>query len=101
MALSWRVLAPLQLGLMALTRLGQIRLGLSQIDRLLQIRPELSDRAGPAIVQRIFRGAITLNRVSLRYRPDAEPALLGVDLVLKPGNWSASLVLRAPANPPS
>lgn len=85
MALSWRVLAPLQMGLMALTRLGQIRLGLSQIDRLLQIRPELSDRSGPAIVQRVFRGAVTLNRVSLRYRPDAEPALLGVDLALRPG----------------
>lgn len=85
MALSWRVLAPLQLGLMALTRLGQIRLGLSQIDRLLQIRPELSDRPSPTIAQRVFRGALTLTRVSLRYRPDAEPALLGVDLVLKPG----------------
>ncbi|WP_341895728.1 ATP-binding cassette domain-containing protein [Ferrovibrio terrae] len=85
MALSWRVLAPLQLGLMALTRLGQIRLGLAQIDRLLQLRPELTDRPGPAVVQRVFRGAVTLNRVSLRYRPDAEPALLGVDLLLKPG----------------
>lgn len=85
MALSWRVLAPLQLGLMALVRLGQIRLGLSQIDRLLQIRPELSDRPSPTIAQRVFRGAVTLNRVSLRYRPDAEPALLGVDLALKPG----------------
>jgi ATP-binding cassette subfamily C protein/ATP-binding cassette subfamily C protein LapB len=85
MALSWRVLAPLQLGLMALSRVGQIRLGLAQIDRLLQIRPELSDRPSPTIAQRIFRGAMTLNRVSLRYRPDAEPALLGVDLTLKPG----------------
>jgi ATP-binding cassette subfamily C protein LapB len=85
MALSWRVLAPLQLGLMALTRLEQIRLGMTQIDRLLNIRPELSDRVGPAVVQRVFRGAVTLNRVSLRYRPDAEPALLGVDLVLRPG----------------
>lgn len=85
MALSWRVLSPLQLGLMALSRVGQIRLGLSQIDRLLQIRPELSDRPSPTIAQRIFRGAVTLNRVSLRYRPDAEPALLGIDLALKPG----------------
>jgi ATP-binding cassette subfamily C protein LapB len=85
MALSWRVLTPLQLGLMTLSRLGQIRLALSQIDRLLQIRPELSDRPNPSIAQRIFRGAITLNRASLRYRPDAEPALLGVDLALQPG----------------
>jgi len=85
MALSWRVLAPLQLGLMALTRVSQIRLALAQIDRLLQIRPELSDRPSPTIAQRVFRGAVTLNRASLRYRPDAEPALLGVDIVLKPG----------------
>lgn len=85
MALSWRVLAPLQLGLMALSRVGQIRLGLSQIDRLLQIKPELSDRPSPTIAQRVFRGHLTLNRVSLRYRPDAEPALLGVDLTLRPG----------------
>ncbi|MEK9967715.1 MAG: ABC transporter transmembrane domain-containing protein [Ferrovibrio sp.] len=85
MALSWRVLAPLQLGLMALSRVGQIRLGLSQIDRLLQIKPELSDRPSPTVAQRVFRGHLTLNRVSLRYRPDAEPALLGVDLTIKPG----------------
>ncbi len=85
MALSWRVLTPLQLGLMTLSRLGQIRLALSQIDRLLQIKPELGDRPNPSIAQRIFRGAITLNRASLRYRPDAEPALLGVDLALQPG----------------
>lgn len=85
MALSWRVLAPLQLGLVALSRLEQIRLGLQQIDKLLQIRPELTDRAAPAVVQRVFRGALNLNRVSLRYRPDAEPALLGIDLAVKPG----------------
>lgn len=85
MALSWRVLAPLQLGLVALSRLEQIRLSLQQIDKLLQIRPELTDRAAPAVVQRVFRGALALNRVSLRYRPDAEPALLGIDLAVKAG----------------
>jgi ATP-binding cassette subfamily C protein LapB len=85
MALSWRVLSPLQAGLVALTRLEQIRLGIRQIDGLLQLKPELSDRAAPAVVQRVFRGAVKLNRVSLRYRPDAEPALLGVDLALAPG----------------
>ena len=85
MALSWRVLSPLQAGLVALTRLEQIRLGIRQIDALLQLKPELSDRAAPAVVQRVFRGAVTLNRVSLRYRPDAEPALLGIDLALAPG----------------
>lgn len=85
MVLSWRALAPLQLGIVALARLEHIRLGMVQIDRLLKLPPELSDRVAPSVVQRVFRGAVTLNRVSLRYRPNAEPALLGVDLALKPG----------------
>lgn len=85
MALTWRVLAPLQLGISALARLGQIRHGLAQIDQLLRLKPELTDRAAPAVVQRVFRGQIALNRVSLRYRPEAEPALLGVDLNVKAG----------------
>lgn len=85
MALSWRVLSPLQLGLIALNRLSQIRMGVRQIDSLLKLKPELADRAAPAAVRRVFRGAVSLNRVSLRYRPDAEPALFGVDLRLQPG----------------
>lgn len=85
MALTWRVLAPLQLGIAALARLTQIRQSVAQIDNLLKIKPELTDRAAPSVVQRVFRGQISLNRVSLRYRPDAEPALLGVDLAVRPG----------------
>ncbi len=85
MALTWRVLAPLQLGIATLSRLTQIRQGLAQIDQLLRLRPELTDRAAPAVVQRVFRGQITLNRVSLRYKAEAEPALLGVDLAVKEG----------------
>jgi ATP-binding cassette subfamily C protein LapB len=85
MALTWRVLAPLQLGIATLSRLTQIRQGLTQIDQLLRLKPELTDRAAPAVVQRVFRGQVTLNRVSLRYKPEAEPALLGVDLAIKAG----------------
>jgi ABC-type bacteriocin/lantibiotic exporter with double-glycine peptidase domain len=85
MALTWRVLAPLQLGIATLQRLTQIRQGIAQIDQLLRLKPELTDRAAPAVVQRVFRGQITLNRVSLRYRAEAEPALLGVDLAVKAG----------------
>jgi ABC-type bacteriocin/lantibiotic exporter with double-glycine peptidase domain len=79
------VLAPLQLGIATLQRLTQIRQGIAQIDQLLRLKPELTDRAAPAVVQRVFRGQITLNRVSLRYRAEAEPALLGVDLAVKAG----------------
>ncbi len=85
MALTWRVLSPLQAGIAALSRLSQINQSLLHIDQLLRLRPELTDRAAPAVVQRVFRGHIALNRVSLRYRAEAEPALLGVDLAVRPG----------------
>jgi ATP-binding cassette, subfamily C, bacterial LapB len=85
MALTWRVLAPLQLGLVTLQRLDAMRQSLRQIDALLRLKPELQERATASVVQRVFRGALRLSRVSLRYRQDAEPALLGVDLDIKPG----------------
>ncbi len=85
MALVWRVLSPLQMGLITLQRLDAMRNSIKQIDGLLRLKPELQERAAPAVVQRVFRGAIKVNRVSLRYRPDSEPALLGVDLEAKPG----------------
>lgn len=85
MALVWRVLAPLQMGLATLQRLEAMRSSARQIDGLLRLKPELQERAAPAVVQRVFRGAVKVSRVSLRYRPDAEPALLGVDLDVKPG----------------
>lgn len=85
MALTWRVLAPLQMGLVTLQRLDAMRQSLRQIDALLRLKPELQERATASVVQRVFRGALRLTRVSLRYRPDADPALLGVDLDVKPG----------------
>jgi ATP-binding cassette, subfamily C, bacterial LapB len=85
MALVWRVLAPLQMGLMTLQRLDAMRGSIRQIDGLLRLKPELQERAAPSVVQRVFRGAVKVNRVSLRYRPDAEPAMLGVELEAKPG----------------
>ncbi len=85
MALTWRVLAPLQMGLVTLQRLDAMRQSLRQIDGLLRLKPELQERATASVVQRVFRGALRLTRVSLRYRPDTDPALLGVDLDVKPG----------------
>jgi ABC-type bacteriocin/lantibiotic exporter with double-glycine peptidase domain len=84
MALVWRVLAPLQVGFLSFTRLEQLRLGLSQLNRLMQLKREREGHALPT-VPRIFDGAVGLYRVSFRYTPQAEPALLGVSLQVRPG----------------
>jgi ATP-binding cassette subfamily C protein/ATP-binding cassette subfamily C protein LapB len=88
MALVWRVLAPLQLGFLSFTRLEQLHVGLNQLNRLMQLRREGAAN-GPSRLPRRFRGALSLNRVSFRYGPAAEPALLGVSLRVEPGQTVA------------
>ena len=88
MALVWRVLSPLQLGFLSFTRLEQLQVGLSQLNRLMQLKREGAD-TGPSRLPRQFRGALDFNRVSFRYGPGAEPALLGISLRVAPGETVA------------
>ncbi len=88
MALVWRVLSPLQIAFLSLTRLEQVKLGLRQVNQLMKLRLE---REPGRVVQghRTFKGEVSFQRVSLRYSPNAEPALLGVDLQAEPGELIA------------
>ena len=79
MALTWRVLAPLQVGFLGLTRLEQIRLAITQIDRLLKMETEY-DATRTDLLFRSFKGDCGFHRVSFRYANASEPALLGVNL---------------------
>ena len=84
MALIWRVLSPLQVGFLSLTRLEQVKLGLRQLNQLMSLKPEREP--GKMTGQhRTLNGEVVFSRVSLRYAPNAEPALLGVELGIKPG----------------
>ncbi|MBF0626329.1 MAG: peptidase domain-containing ABC transporter [Magnetococcales bacterium] len=84
MVLVWRVLSPLQSLFLAMTRLEQIKSSVRQIDGLMNVQPEFNEHAPIEPVKR-FKGAISFVRVSLRYAPDAEPALMGVQFDIKPG----------------
>lgn len=84
MALIWRVLAPLQLAFLSLTRLEQIWLGLNGMNMLMRLKLE-REPGRAADRHRSFNGRITFHRVSLRYTPQGEPALLGVDFKAEPG----------------
>ena len=84
MALVWRLLAPLQAGFLSIFKFEQLRQNVSQLNRLMQLKPERPPRR-IATGHRNFRGEIAFQRVSMRYNQLGEPALLGVDLTVTPG----------------
>lgn len=84
MMLVWRVLAPLQTGFLTLTRLTQVKSSITQIDNLMNLRAERMPGGDIRPIRKIS-GRVTFNRVSLRYSPDADPALVGVSFDVEPG----------------
>lgn len=88
MALVWRSLVPVQLGFQAMPRIAQLRSTMSQVDRLMRATPEADNNDSRVNAHR-FRGPISVKRISVRYRDDADPALLAVSLDVEPGELIA------------
>jgi ATP-binding cassette subfamily C protein/ATP-binding cassette subfamily C protein LapB len=84
MILVWRVLSPLQMAFLSVARLEQVRSSIRQIDGLMGLKPERDPKALVAPLKSM-RGRVSFNRVSLRYSPDADPALVGVSFQSEPG----------------
>lgn len=84
MIIVWWVLRPLQVGFAALGQIERVRDSIRQIDRLMQVAPERkSDGRATAVPQ--VRGRISFNTVSMRYVADADPAIVGLNLEIQPG----------------
>lgn len=84
MALTWRVLAPIQTGFNLVARFEQVVLSVRQLHDLLRLKVEREP--GQAIGERkVFSGALAFHRISLRYLPQHEPALLGVSFAANKG----------------
>ncbi|MBF0182437.1 MAG: peptidase domain-containing ABC transporter [Magnetococcales bacterium] len=84
MILVWRVLAPIQSAFVAMTRLEQVHSSINQINSLMNVTPEREEYAAIEPIKS-FRGQIAFVRVSIRYVPEAEPALMGVNFEVQPG----------------
>ncbi|MCP5373448.1 MAG: ATP-binding cassette domain-containing protein [Hyphomicrobiales bacterium] len=84
MILVWRVLAPLQTAFISLSRLTQVRSSITQINNLMSIAGERDPGAGVAAIKQL-QGNVSFSRVSLRYSPEAHPALVGVSFDVNPG----------------
>lgn len=88
MLLMWRVLSPVQTIFVNMTRIELIQSATRQIDALMRIqgeRPEISSVPS----QRNLQGAIDFQRVSFRYSMHTDPALVGVEFRIKPGEMIA------------
>ncbi|MDG4720732.1 MULTISPECIES: peptidase domain-containing ABC transporter [Thalassospira] len=84
MMLAWRILGPINQAFLGLPRLAQLRGSVRQINRLMNLQPE-GDLVPRSVEQRRFEGAISFSRVSFRYTSDSDPALVGVNFDIKPG----------------
>lgn len=84
MIVVWWVLRPLQTGFSLAAQIERVQASIAQINRLMQLRPE---RVVAPTIHAVpeLKGRVALNNVSLRYSPDADPAVLGMTFQAEPG----------------
>jgi len=83
MALVWRLLSPTQAVFLALTKLNQIAISINRINQLFSLPSESNPYASSKLKE--FKGHITFSRVSFRYSADQDPAVMGLDIQIAPG----------------
>jgi len=88
MMLVWRVLSPLQALFNVSNRIEQMQNGVKQLKSILRFAPEQEPGDAPQTTVK-YKGAVEFNRVSMRYKADANPAMLGVSFKIKPGEMLA------------
>ncbi len=84
MMIVWRLVSPIQNVFLAATSLVRVRSNMAQIERLMKLQSE-RDGGVHQTIRPDLVGALAFQRVSFRYSSDADPALLGVNFSVKPG----------------
>jgi len=88
MALVWRVLSPLQGAFLSISKFQQTFKSMQQINRLMKMPVEKSD-LNSGLQIKDMQGYIRIERISFRYGPDQDPALMGVSFEINPGELVA------------
>lgn len=88
MMLMWRVLTPIQTIFTNMTRIERVRSAARQIDGLMKIQGE-SQGSASSLVARGVQGSVEFARVSFRYSLNVDPALIGVEFKVSPGEMVA------------
>ena len=88
MLLMWKVLSPIQTIFTNMTRIERVRSASRQIDGLMKIAGERQENT-TSLVSRGLEGKIEFSRASFRYSLNVDPALIGVDFRIQPGDMVA------------
>jgi ATP-binding cassette subfamily C protein/ATP-binding cassette subfamily C protein LapB len=88
MALIWRVLSPLQGVCLAMLQIDQITQSIKQLNQLMRV-PSESNSYKAGLIMPEITGKITFDRVSFRYAPNEDPALVGASFTFQPGEFVA------------
>jgi len=88
MALIWRVLSPIQSIFLAFPKFQQAFKSIKQINQLMKLNTEKHGHHS-GLLLRDFKGGITVDKVSFRYGPNSDPAILGASFTINPGEMVA------------
>ncbi len=88
MMLMWRVLTPIQTFFTNMSRIERVRTSVRQVDSLMKISGEPA-RVASSMINRDLKGQIEFSRVSFRYSMNADPALIGLEMKIYPGEMVA------------
>jgi len=88
MALVWRVLSPLQGAFLSFFKFQQLNKSIGQINQLMRLQVEQHSGQSSLLLSELD-GHINVDRVSFRYGPEEDPALLGVSFDVNPGEMIA------------
>lgn len=88
MALIWRVLSPLQGVCLAMLQIDQITQSIKQLNQLMRVPSELNSYKAGLIMPKIT-GKVNFDRVTFRYGPNEDPALVGASFTINPGEFVA------------
>lgn len=87
MAFVWRILSPMQMIFVAMTKLEEVKNGIARVDQLMAQPTEsrITTTSHTVTEGSRFKGRISFSNVMLRYAPNHDPALSGVSFDIKPG----------------
>ncbi|OAJ33940.1 peptidase domain-containing ABC transporter [Piscirickettsia salmonis] len=85
MILTWKILSPIKTLFTTLPRLEQLIVSIRQINLLMKLELESKPGTISTNEQHHFKGNITFNRVSIRYAPTLDPALIGASFTVQAG----------------
>lgn len=87
MAFVWRILSPMQMIFVAMTKLEEVKNAMMRVDQLMAQPTESRITATSQTVTEgsRFKGRVTFSNVTIRYQPNHDPALSGVSFDIAPG----------------